>query len=77
MFQAQLDMIPYARPKSGHPTGVVLAFCDGRTQFVHESLDYVVYTRLMTSNGKKYKRAGLNVAQPAVLADQNVPIGEY
>jgi len=77
MFQGQIDMVPFARPKSGHPTGVVMAFCDGRTQFVHESLDYTVYARLMTSDGRKYKRAGLNVSQPNSLANQQVPIGEY
>ncbi len=54
--------IEHARPSSLHPGGFVLAMCDGRTIFVSESVDYTVYQRLMTSNGKKYKRAGLNTS---------------
>jgi len=52
--------IEHARPSSLHPGGFLLAMCDGRVIFVADSVDYTVYQRLMTSNGKKYKRAGLN-----------------
>jgi prepilin-type N-terminal cleavage/methylation domain-containing protein len=52
------DSVPYARPLSGHPTGFVVAFCDGHTQFIHEGLDYRVYMLLMTSHGSKYEPAG-------------------
>ncbi len=59
----QFDALAYARPLSNHPTGFMLAFCDGRVKFVSEGIDYTVYARLMTSNGKKYSRAG-NIEQP-------------
>ena len=57
----QYDALAYARPLSQHPTGFQLAFCDGRVKFVSESIDYFVYARLMTSNGKKYLPAGKTV----------------
>ena len=59
----QYDALAYSRPLSNHPTGFMMAFCDGRVKFVSEGIDYAVYARLMTSNGKKYSRAG-NMEQP-------------
>ncbi len=41
----------YARPSSRHPGGVIAAFCDGHVQFLKESVDYGVYTALMTPDG--------------------------
>jgi prepilin-type N-terminal cleavage/methylation domain-containing protein len=61
----QFDALAYSRPLSNHPTGFMMAFCDGRVKFVSEGVDYAVYARLMTSNGKKYSRAG-NIEQPPV-----------
>ncbi len=43
----------FARPASKHSSGVNVAFCDGHTQFLRDNVDYVVYQRLMTSNGPK------------------------
>jgi prepilin-type N-terminal cleavage/methylation domain-containing protein/prepilin-type processing-associated H-X9-DG protein len=43
----------FARPASNHPGGVVVAFCDGHTQFLREDIDYLTYQRLLTSNGRK------------------------
>jgi hypothetical protein len=37
----------------------MVAFCDGRTKFISENINYVVYAKLMTSNGKKYTPAGM------------------
>jgi type II secretory pathway pseudopilin PulG len=59
----QYDALAYSRPLSNHPTGFMMAFCDGRVKFVSEGIDYAVYARLMTSNGRKYSRAG-NMEQP-------------
>jgi len=59
----QYDALAYSRPLSNHPTGFMMAFCDGRVKFVSEGIAYDVYARLMTSNGKKYSRAG-NTEQP-------------
>jgi prepilin-type N-terminal cleavage/methylation domain-containing protein len=56
----QFDALAYARPLSQHPTGFQLAFCDGRVKFVSESINYLVYAKLMTSNEKKYMAAGTN-----------------
>ena len=60
--QGQSAAVPYARPLSGHPTGFMVAFCDGRVKFVSESINYMVYCRLMTSEGKKYLPAGMTAA---------------
>jgi len=71
----QFDALAYARPLSNHPTGFMMAFCDGRVKFVSEGIDYTVYARLMTSNGKKYSRAGNTEQPPAqstILMRQNV-----
>jgi len=32
---------------------VNVVFADGHTQFLREDIDYLVYQRLLTSNGKK------------------------
>jgi prepilin-type N-terminal cleavage/methylation domain-containing protein len=56
--------LTYARPLSMHPGGFMLTFCDGRIKFVSESIDYSVYARLMTSNGKKYMPAGFMQSPP-------------
>lgn len=57
--------ITYARPSSHHPGGVHATFCDGHTQFIGESLDYLVYTLLMTSDGEKSRSARNGLPNPA------------
>jgi prepilin-type processing-associated H-X9-DG protein len=37
-------------PSSQHPGGAVVAFCDGRTLFLKDSLTYWVYAQLLSSN---------------------------
>ena len=39
-------------PSSRHPGGVMASFCDGRCQFVSESLDYLVYQHIMTPDSE-------------------------
>ena len=78
----QYDALAYARPVSNHPTGFMLAFCDGRVKFVSEGIAYAVYAKLMTSNGRKYLPAGQQQATgtyAAVLAVQSTPLtdGDY
>jgi prepilin-type N-terminal cleavage/methylation domain-containing protein len=58
---------PYARPISNHPTGFMMAFCDGRVKFISETVAYDVYCRLMTSNGKKYTPAGASPNPPTTV----------
>jgi prepilin-type N-terminal cleavage/methylation domain-containing protein len=41
------------RPSSFHQGGVMAAFHDGHVRFLRESIDYRVYTFLMTPNGNK------------------------
>lgn len=43
----------FARPASAHSGGVNVAFCDGHTQFVPDTIDYIVYQQLLTTNGSK------------------------
>ncbi|MFV1967014.1 MAG: DUF1559 domain-containing protein [Pirellulaceae bacterium] len=45
--------VEVCRPSSNHSGGVVVAFADGRTQFLGESIGYHVYQHLMTPDGKK------------------------
>lgn len=68
------NVLYYARPYGGHPTGFVVVFADGHTAFINEALDYRVYALLMTSNGKKYKPAGLNTTVPAMQQLQSTPV---
>jgi len=85
MSQGDPLIVGYARPKSLHPAGFTLAFCDGRTQFVSETIAYEVYMRLMSSNGKQFKHAGINnsnpinATNPTVLYLQSQPVkdGQY
>ena len=46
-------MPAFARPASNHGGGVNVIFCDGRGQFLRDSIDYIVYQQLITTNGKK------------------------
>jgi hypothetical protein len=48
----------YARPSSWHPDGVVVAYCDGRTEFMADTIDYRVYCHLMTPNGAQAMEPG-------------------
>jgi hypothetical protein len=48
----------YARPSSWHPDGVVVAYCDGRTAFMADTIDYRVYCQLMTPNGAQAMEPG-------------------
>jgi prepilin-type N-terminal cleavage/methylation domain-containing protein/prepilin-type processing-associated H-X9-DG protein len=62
---SQGNGLAYARPLSNHGTGVTMAFCDGRVKFVSESISYLVYAKLMTSDDKKYAPPGTNPASPS------------
>lgn len=42
-------------PSSAHPGGVNVAYCDNHVIFLDESVDPVVYGRLMTSSAKRSK----------------------
>jgi prepilin-type N-terminal cleavage/methylation domain-containing protein len=61
----QYDALACARPRSNHPAGFMVAFCDGRTKFISDNVGYVVYAKLMTSSGKKYAPAGMAPNPPS------------
>lgn len=52
--------IAHARPASQHPGGVMVAFADGRVQFLNESVDNVVYKQLMTTHSKQSNNTNSN-----------------
>jgi prepilin-type processing-associated H-X9-DG protein len=59
----------FARPASNHGSGVNIVFCDGHTQFLADSIDYIVYQQLLTANGRKCvdprdNMANLNAGEP-------------
>ena len=61
-------VLPYARPSSYHAAGgFMVAFADGHTRFVSESIAYEVYMHLMTSDGRKYQPAGVKTLSPPPL----------
>jgi prepilin-type N-terminal cleavage/methylation domain-containing protein len=69
----------YARPRSQHPTGFMVAMCDGSTKFISETIDYTVYARLMTSEGARYLPPGVTQANAptttaAVRVMQTTPL---
>jgi prepilin-type N-terminal cleavage/methylation domain-containing protein/prepilin-type processing-associated H-X9-DG protein len=43
----------FARPASRHSGGFNIAFWDGSTRFVSDSIPYDIYARLMSSDGKR------------------------
>jgi prepilin-type N-terminal cleavage/methylation domain-containing protein/prepilin-type processing-associated H-X9-DG protein len=65
MAASGVNLVPFARPLSQHPTGFMVVFADGHTKFVSESIAYDVYSRLMTSDGARYMPAGVNDVPPS------------
>lgn len=56
----------FARPSAYHVGGVNAVYADGQTQFVSENIDWLVFTRLMTSHGAEAKLPGTREPVPAV-----------
>ncbi|MEM8678448.1 MAG: H-X9-DG-CTERM domain-containing protein, partial [Planctomycetota bacterium] len=52
------DGLYQVTPSSRHAGGFVVAFADGHVTFVSDTLDYDVYARIMTSNGKAARLPG-------------------
>ncbi len=44
----------FPRPSSLHPGGVVATFCDGRAQFLNESIDSTVFVSILSPSGSRY-----------------------
>ncbi|MFN0022019.1 MAG: DUF1559 domain-containing protein [Pirellulaceae bacterium] len=48
----------FARPSSHHAGGVLMMYCDGRTKFINERLEYRIYCAQMSSDGQNTKQPG-------------------
>lgn len=46
----------HARPASSHPGGVVVSYCDGRSQFLNEGIQYFTFQHLMTPDSMRAAR---------------------
>ena len=51
----------YARPASRHSGGFNIAFWGGETRFVADTIDYTVYGRLMSSDGRRTQDPAVDV----------------
>lgn len=50
--------VRFARPSSEHPGGVLMIYCDGRTKFIDQRLDFRIYCSQMTPDGQNVKQPG-------------------
>ncbi|MCA9269120.1 MAG: DUF1559 domain-containing protein [Planctomycetales bacterium] len=67
----------FARPSSFHTGGVNVSFADGRSQFLSQNIDWLLFTRLMTSNGSQAKLPGTTQSPPPpYLHSEPAPPGE-
>ena len=68
----------HARPSSFHPNGFNVCMADGSVKFVGDSINYSVYARLMTSNGRRSRDPYNPTVMPYPLW-QNIPLvdGDY
>lgn len=56
--------VRFARPSSFHAGGVNAVFASGRTQFLSEEIDWLVFARLMSSDGANAKFPGTDSPVP-------------
>ncbi|HZL89270.1 MAG TPA: DUF1559 domain-containing protein [Pirellulaceae bacterium] len=72
---AQLDAY-HARPAGFHPDGFMVCLVDGSVRFVSEKVNYLVYCKLLSSNGKKCRTPGAHKATevPPVPGWQAIPV---
>ncbi|QGJ69290.1 Hypothetical protein PBC10988_9630 [Planctomycetales bacterium 10988] len=61
-----------ARPKSRHPGGVNVVFCDQHTKFLADEIDWFTYSAIYTPSGS---RLGANEGPRDYTDPQNVPQG--
>jgi len=48
------------RPSSSHPAGIIVSFCDLRTMYLGENVDYAVVVQLMTPWGARSSQYSVN-----------------
>jgi hypothetical protein len=56
----------FARPSAYHVGGVNVVYASGRTQFLSEEIDWLVFTQLMSSDGENAKLPGAESPVPEV-----------
>ena len=56
-------------PSSNHPGGVCATFCDGSTKFLSQSIDLLVYKRIITPAGSRLNSG--SVRPQAILSDSD------
>jgi len=66
----------HARPSSNHSNGFNACMADGSTRFISETIDYQVYGRLMSSNGRKCRSPGVTGETPPVPPWQEKVLNE-
>lgn len=72
-FDYQAGLPTYCRPSSRHPGGGFIAvFVGGNGQYIAQDIDYTVYQRLMTSDGRKCVDP-----RDHSLVDATDPVGKF
>ncbi|MBW3598135.1 MAG: DUF1559 domain-containing protein [Planctomycetes bacterium] len=56
----------HARPASFHPGLVIVTFVDGHTQKISETIDYRVYSLIMTSHGRGVRNPATGASEPQI-----------
>ena len=63
-----------ARPSSFHNGGVNVAFCDGHIAFIKNTINYDVYARLMSPDGKDCLKNFVKQRQTEPKIDHSIPV---
>ena len=66
----------HARPSSRHPSIFIATFCDGHVRTVSEEINYEVYCKLMSSDGRRARDPGAPVTAAPDPAFQGQPVSE-
>ena len=64
------------RPSSEHKGGVNTAFADGHVVFLKETIDYAVYARLMSPDGKKCEKSYFQLEKKTTEVNHTVPLSD-
>jgi prepilin-type N-terminal cleavage/methylation domain-containing protein/prepilin-type processing-associated H-X9-DG protein len=69
--------VAHARPSGYHRGGVVVAFADGRVQFLREDVDYLTYCLLMSPNGSQSQYAANFLQVPELFRKSLLDSASY
>lgn len=64
------------RPSSEHKGGVNTAFADGHVAFLKDGIDYAVYARLMSPDGKKCEKEFYRIEGEASAINHTIPLSD-